>query len=486
MKRLLCAILCLMLLCAATAQAKTYDYTIFEVMTRQLDTNSSYRVQVTGEVRGEAPDFADADLWELLKSLLPQYSLEGTYVLSKSEKTLHDMQTRLMVKEGDTTRGTLVLSGRNDRYVLSGDLLGEENVAFARGTDAIARMALPAQEGQWPSLWRVFAAMESAGSDWQQRFETAMAPYYAMMSEWVQDHTELKVRRNAQGQLCTQSTAVFTPETVRAQVINVLAQIYRDGDMMALLEEILADEEANVYLQDGMLPLYEEMLAAAGISGDVVITRSYDAEGALESETITLPFAAGSAVEKVSVSYGSTGYALSMQLGGGKTLDITMQGGGDFSRAYAGTFAYGTEEKKTSGSFVLTMEIGKEQYDEADAGRERKQTHTAMLFVKPDEGQAFPAQSLGVTVKLIGGDSNTNTVRCNVECVWNELGTDTEIIFNYKSRTAAALAQLEVDPDMAVQLGSVQYEEMAAYVMQTVQKIVENVSACFVPGAPAL
>ena len=472
MKKAICVMVCCALtLCCACAGAKTFEFSIFEVLRRQIDTNSSYRVQLTGAVEGTAPSFVSNEMWEMLKELLPEYAVEGTYVLSKASKTLHDEQTRVMVKRSGETLGTLVLSGRDDRYVLSGDLLGDQSMAFARDMNALTQMLTPVEEGQWPTPMRIALVMLTAGEEWWAQLDAALTPCYAAMTEWVMDYTAVSVTRDENGALCTRSVVTLDADAVREQAGNMLRMMLTNPEIMALLEEIMTQEEARVYLQDGMIPLYDELLSGAQL-GDMVLERSYDADGNLLEQMLTLPFAG--AVEKVQATQSGGQWGLNVRFGSGAQLHFTLQGGGTYSRAYTGTFAWEAADQQVSGSFMLTAELGMEQYDETNTGRERSQTHTLQLLLIPDEGQSFPAQTLDVTCRLIGGASNQNASRLNIAFEWRPQGADTCITFNYKSYTAQTIAQLEVDPDMAVQLDAGEPSEVWSYLISAGQTIWAN------------
>ena len=112
MKKCLCILLCVLLALPLTGLAKVSDKPILDIMQRQIEANTSYRVQLSASAAGDAPFFIGADTWAALKQLLPAVSLNATYVRSKSADTLGDTQTRLMLYRADEKLSTLTLSGR--------------------------------------------------------------------------------------------------------------------------------------------------------------------------------------------------------------------------------------------------------------------------------------------------------------------------------------------------------------------------------------
>lgn len=249
MKKCLCILLCVLLALPLTGLAKVSDKPILDIMQRQIEANTSYRVQLSASAAGDAPFFIGADTWAALKQLLPAVSLNATYVRSKSADTLGDTQTRLMLYRADEKLSTLTLSGRGDRQYISGDVLGEQVLSIPRDANALSMMLFPAGEAPWPSLNRALYAVATADSDRQTQLNAALAPYYSLLSAWLQQNTQMTLERDADGDMRTISTATFTVQQAAQEAEELLRALYQDETMLGLLRQRFSPEEAALYLE---------------------------------------------------------------------------------------------------------------------------------------------------------------------------------------------------------------------------------------------
>lgn len=126
------------------------DKPILDIMQRQIEANTSYRVQLSASAAGDAPLLYRRGYLGGAQAAAAAVSLNATYVRSKSADTLGDTQTRLMLYRADEKLSTLTLSGRGDRQYISGDVLGEQVLSIPRDANALSMMLFPA--GEAPGL----------------------------------------------------------------------------------------------------------------------------------------------------------------------------------------------------------------------------------------------------------------------------------------------------------------------------------------------
>ncbi len=465
MKKCLCILLCVLLALPLTGLAKVSDKPILDIMQRQIEANTSYRVQLSASAAGDAPFFIGADTWAALKQLLPAVSLNATYVRSKSADTLGDTQTRLMLYRADEKLSTLTLSGRGDRQYISGDVLGEQVLSIPRDANALSMMLFPAGEAPWPSLNRALYAVATADSDWQTQLNAALAPYYSLLSAWLQQNTQMTLERDADGDMRTISTATFTVQQAAQEAEELLRALYQDETMLGLLRQRFSPEEAALYLEPGMLPVFVSALNQLSSEQVLTLTRAFTlSHFRLEKE--------------------NGAQTIEMTLTTGTVLRFSLRAQG--TGVYAGEFSLSSGESVAlAGTYLFTAVLGEEQYNEANAGKERTQQHTFSLLVQPAQGQAFPAQLLQADITLAAGASTENAVWVDVNLSYTQPGTDTALTLNYHSRTGAPLSQAEVNTAAAVALDGLSQQELTDYIAAHSEALIGSLTAILGQIQPA-
>lgn len=476
MKKCLCILLCVLLALPLTGLAKVSDRPILEVMQRQLEANTSYRVQLSASAAGDAPFFIDADTWTALKQLLPGVSLNATYVRSKSADTLGDTQTRLMLYHADQKLSTLTLSGRGDRLCLSGDVLGEEVLSIPRDANELSMALFPAGDAVWPPLQRALYAVITADSDWQAQLDTALTPYNDLLSAWLQQSTQMTLERDADGNLRTVSTSVFTMQQAALQAEELLRALYQDETMLSLLRQRFSPEEAALYLEPGMLPVFVSALEQVASEQTITLTRAYTADGTLIAETLDLPFENNATLTHFRLQKENDAQTVELTLSSGSVLHFSLRTQG--TGVYAGEFSLGADDASAlAGSYLFTAVLGEEQYNAANEGKERTQQHAFSLMVQPAQGQTFPAMLLQADVALTAGASTENAVWIDVNLSYTQPGTDTALSLNYHSRTGAMLSQTAVDAAAATALDQLSAQELTDYIAARSTALISNLTA---------
>ena len=484
MKKCLCILLCVLLGLPLTGLAKVSDKPILDIMQRQIEANTSYRVQLSASAAGDAPFFIGTDTWAALKQLLPAVSLNATYVRSKSADTLGDTQTRLMLYRADEKLSTLTLSGRGDRQYISGDVLGEQVLSIPRDANALSMMLFPAGEAPWPSLNRALYAVATADSDWQTQLNAALAPYYSLLSAWLQQNTQMTLERDADGDMRTISTASFTVQQAAQEAEELLRALYQDETMLGLLRQRFSPEEAALYLEPGMLPVFVSALNQLSSEQVLTLTRAFTADGTLIRETLDLPLENHATLSHFRLEKENGAQTIEMTLTTGTVLRFSLRAQG--TGVYAGEFSLSSGESVAlAGTYLFTAVLGEEQYNEANAGKERTQQHTFSLLVQPAQGQTFPTQLLQADITLAAGASTENAVWVDVNLSYTQPGTDTALTLNYHSRTGAPLSQAEVNTAAAVALDGLSQQELTDYIAAHSEALIGSLTAILGQIQPA-
>lgn len=453
MKKVLLMLLCLLLVLPA-AQAKTFSYTIPELIERQLDSGgTSLRVKLTAAAQGEAIAPVDAQTWALLQNMLPQLEIGGTYFKSKSGGASGDQQVKGSLLKAEETLTAFTLTGRGDKWFLESDLLPGKVYSLSRDMKDAFMNATAPQEGEWPHILRLLNAVVSTDESFAAALDGAMNEHMASLNRWLQGYTQVEF---TSGQLL-QHIAVPAAD-MKQQMKDFLAELYADEALLDLLRSTAPQADAQVYLESGMLPLFCQAIDQLELAGDVVISRAYDAKGDLESEEITLPFGGGMPVSSLTLAHGKK-TALKVTNAQGGVFALSFEGGvkavtGVYEGTYAGEILWqrAGDEKAFEALFTLKASRGMEQYIEENKSRERDQKLTAELVITPADGESFSDQKLTAEVHLTAGASNTKPAYANTVLVWQDVKTGGALEIHLDINTSAGLRHSEVDEALAVQV----------------------------------
>ena len=464
MKRALCIALSLMLLLgtACAEQLKVFSYSIPKLIGRQLQTNTSLRVKISAENAGSAPEGVDAQLWESMKEALPQLLLSGTYM---RRKTSGDLQiTAQLAQNGDMLTG-LTLTGIEQDLLLETDLLPQIMLAMPREINSIFQLLTMPQEGEWPSLWRMVSAVESAGDEYAAALDELLKPHLNNLNDWLRDYTDMYMASAAPVQV------VRVPvEAIKARIKVQLRALYADEALLTLLREVMLEEDEQVYLESGMLPLYETAIDNLSLAGEIVIERRYDTTGLLKEEKINLPFARGTGLKLISYEKSSeNGLKVNFETESGLALYLTAAENagswqGEATVAIAGATVF-------SAKYALSIQLGQETYDAEQKNKERRQSHQAVLTLEPANGMTFSKQQITVTVDLIAGASNTSAAYCNVTLAWQDLQSDSAFTVRVQNNTSAPLKISEKDAGNAVRLENLSVQDLREWLGDTANSV---------------
>lgn len=484
MKKILCMLLCVALLLPVAVQAKTFGYTITQLIGRQLTSGgTSLRVQLTAAADGQAVAGIDAQTWELLKALLPEMKITGSYFMSKSGDTKGDQQAKAGLLKGEESLGALTLTGRGANWYLESDLLPGKVYSITRDlSQAYMHMTTP-EAGSWPDIMRLINAVEETDAQFKAQLDRAMNEHMASLNSWLQGYTQVEMTPGTAGVAMQQEIKVPAAD-MKQQMKDFLAEIYADKELLALLRTVVPDADAKAYLESGMLPLFREVIDGMELTGDVLITRAYDAAGVLTSEVITLPFGSGMPIKLLSVSRGGT-LGLRVETVDGAVFAVSatgsMQAG---SGVYNGEVTIKQGEKAFEAVYTLAISQGMEQYLEENTSRERDQKHEISLLLRPKDGKSFADQQLTLSVHLMAGASNTKPAYVDAQLLWCDLANGGTLTVNAKLNTNAGLRHSAVDEASSAQVDTADRatrEELAADFAAQLKTVAETLLQKLMP-----
>lgn len=451
MKRLI-ALLLTLILALSALPALADDYTLVEKFCRQV-LDSGYRGTITFSAVGAQTAAMDPATWLMIRTLAPRLSLEANHSNYRG-----DGQAALRLMLDGQTAGETTLLYNPDLVGISSDLLAGGNTyySFSRDWDFSQMVQAVAQgEGEWPPLWRVLTAVESAPADWQNRAQEKLISYETKLGVWMNGYAAFTT--GIQNELAyTQLSCSIPIQAVKAQIKQMMIDFYEDEALLSLLREVLTPEEAAAYLQPGMQNSFFAMLDALKMDGNVEIIRRYDTQGHAMLDSITMPFAPTQPFSTLTITVTPDELGQCWGFAGstwtGADFDITCIVGADM--AYSGSVFVMLPEQEDQSSFVvsdtaasrpvvafdynLSWNPGKESYTLATSKFDHMMEGT--LVIKPQAGDDMPAQALTLTISLSSGASQRNATTLNAVLTWRDLDGDAVLTASLESKTAAPTA----------------------------------------------
>ena len=457
--RIVPVLLCLLFMLPVPAAGEdTATLDIAGLMARQVSGNSSLLFRISAELSDQPPFFLEADQWQSFRTAT-ENTLEGSYIFSRAGETLGNSQLTFSLMRDENALSVLHLNGRDGEWQIWGDPMGDRLVILPRDTSVLLRdryLTLagwgavllrgagfaqaewdPPAEGQWPALWRLITRAATQDAEWQERFEAALTPLTDQISAWMQGHTAVTLRKNEDGSIGTASLLRADGEELRREILDLFRTFYSDRTLMNLLRPLMTRQEAESYLEPGMVLLYEDVLGRMSLPDTFSLERLYDGEGNMTLSTLVMPLADGTCI-----TWKTDGTTASLRAEKeGKALEISWPENADGT--VEGTFALQTPEGSWSGRYQLILSMGAVYEDEDALGRKRRQQGEMSLVIVPDEGQSFPAQTLTVSVEGSSGLATDQPARVYVVLDWQELGGGAGARLVLQTRTAAAIRQTE-------------------------------------------
>ncbi|MBR6786786.1 MAG: hypothetical protein IKM26_02525 [Clostridia bacterium] len=487
MKKGLILLLCLMLMLPMAASAKTFGYTIPELMQRQLQNGgASLRVKVSAEATGEAIAGVDAQTWEVLKAVLPQLKLSGTYMQSKYGEAAGSQQLKTTLLKGEDALATLVLTGQQAQWYLESDLLPGKTYSLTRDLkEAFMHLSAP-QEGAWPNILRLFTALSEGDEVFSVQLEAAMNVHMASLNRWLQGYTKVEITADQQ---LIQHISVPAAD-MKQQMKAFLKEVYADEALLALLRKIVPVPDAHAYLESGMLPLFEKAIDALQLEGEVEIDRAYAGDGQLQQEEITLPFGGGMPLRSLTIADGEK-MALRVTLQDGSVYAVSLTGStqagvGVYEGEYAGeiTVQSAAAEKAFEALYTLQVKKGMEQYLEENKSHERDQLLEAEMTLRSKDGESFAEQKLTASMHLTAGASSTKAAYANTVLVWQDMASGGQMTVHLDMNTNSGLRIDSVESELSVQtdtLNAAGREELLQDVSAQLSKTLQSLLAKIVP-----
>ena len=484
MKRGIAFILALLLALSAAA-ALAEDDTLLHKFYQQAAKESAYRGTVTFTVIGEETTAIPAEMWALVKTLLPRMTVTIEHSTQRN-------------KDEGEVGVTFAVSGQPSRKAsylyddhltgITGDLLGGDTVYAAAREWSWTRLLSPAvQAGEaWPPMWQMLLNILNAPESWKERAKPLLEKYETRAAEWMNGFASVSSGKEG-GVPYSELACKIPAREVKEEVKALLTELYQDQETLSLLREVVTPQEAAAYLQPASLPALTAVLEQMQMEGSVEIARRHDSSGTALLDSISFPFAKDAMFTRlafsVTPSEGGQAWRVTGALKEGGEFDVSCEQAA--SGNYTGSVALLLPVQADSASFVVsgppelrpvgfdysfTLDQGEEAYSIADD--QSTQTIRASLMIAPRGESDIPMQVFSLTVNLSSGSSKQSPTHLDGNLSWMDMNSGAAITAQLTSRTVAPFDYTVVsEAENAVRIDRMTEQERAA--------LLENWTASF-------
>ncbi len=306
MKRILCLVLCLMLVIPA-AMADTAD-TLPKLFARQLSGGNGMRGYISISAFGRA---------DWLTALLP---FTGTDIqiraigekqgdMSESIMDDDDWQIKLYAENSaEQEVGTTWLYGNPDGVYFQSELLPDTVLTFpVENTHLLYQffrgdwndlffafdpmnMKAPGANGNASSYEAVANVLGVPAEEWETAWLPVLEKYFLQLDLWLAGYGDPSfVTGEETGSLKMTANYNIPAEDFKAEAKYLIGQMIYDHDLQNLLLPYVTMETRMTYLNPSMVYFYEACIDALDLQGDIILSREMSALGEVMSTTVSLP-----------------------------------------------------------------------------------------------------------------------------------------------------------------------------------------------------
>ena len=395
MKRLICLVLALCLICTAALAA---DYTLPEKLTKQIEFGNGIKGSISFEVSGDAE-------W-----IQPLVNLTGVDFQLRAISDTNGWQCRLYALDGEAERGSTWVWGDANRVFLSSELLPDRLLCLTHNGDLSTLAGAQAGNPSWLPALTAFLQLSSL--EWDSEWTPALKGLQQTLDMWLSSYVTA-TSETVNGTRVTVIRYELTPAQLREGLTTVLETAFNDSTLMNLLRELIPEELMDVYLNPEYIDFYGQVVDQLGLSENLVMERRVTTQGQDLSCVVTLP--------------------LSAAMGGPGTLELRQENGGTtlslMSEARQASFSW--KESTDGGWYGSLMLQEGEQIFAADYSLSREHSESTddedkghditqwQLLLTPGEGDTLLKDSVttSLTLHYSGKSAQRNPTTLNAELV---------------------------------------------------------------------
>ncbi len=416
---------------AGGALAAATDYTLEEKLEKQV-VSSGLRGTVSFAVDGDGFLGIDAAAWLLIREILPQVTVDVTSTVVSDSRP--DRETQLTINRNGASAGQADILQDGEMAAFSGDMIGN-GVWYALSRNADPARILFSGNGEWPTMGHMLYELASADESWKARASGAASNYMVKLGLWISSSQKIAIRTE-EGETRVTHRWEISGNELKAEMKQLMVDLYSDEEMLGLLAEIFTPEESAAYLHPGMMNVFFSILDGIEIDSDIIIERVYDGHGSCLSESVTLPFGTNTRLAYVTISSKGVGiekeYAVTgvyrdrddaAKLYPFMIAVIPMGTEGIYTGSFSVEYPLPADKEFTveeqtaetgrmEAEFALGFDAGEETYNASDdlCIRERSLT----LTIRPMPGDTSGLHTFSIAMDLVLSSKSRRSAATNV------------------------------------------------------------------------
>ena len=457
MKRTIALLLSALLALSATSALGSEVMTLDEKLALQLQNGSGLIVAADFSASSDLDlSVLDEQMNTLLKALLPGSRLDIKRVQGAGSGNRGKEDMTLTLSRAGAPLADLRHTSDGVLESFTSSLFGGKSYASARG-DGLLLDLLMDRGTAWPGLERAIYAVYGADLEWRKQADAQLKAVSDKLSLWLQGYTRVSTERDAQNQLITVNTITIPMADLKARMKTLLADLYANRTLSGLLREVMTAAESAAYLEPSMLQGFSAAIDRLPVSGNVSISRRYNAAGRTLLDDMTLPMGGTRGVESLHYRMEAAGsdsdktlleIAMQPKAAGqsqGSFYSLSLEGGpvaddpGGSMHSFTGTLLIRNEPEGTEGftvqagekddertyEFNLSYDQGIEEQDAQTRQYTRAQEYS--LLIKPQDIEGEGDQSMTLKVTLSSGADTRSATRFEGTFSWQDMSNETKV-----------------------------------------------------------
>ncbi|MGI6215290.1 MAG: hypothetical protein ACOYIT_05380, partial [Christensenellales bacterium] len=306
MKKLFTLLLAMCLL-ASTAFATVADPKEEDMLdwklSKQISNGSGLRIKLSFEQEGGFPKLdMPANQAVLLGALSDGTALQLNYLTAAFGLEKGRQEVNLNLSKGEKTLTGINYRSDGGLEAVSSPLFGKDTYLAAEGESAAILLGKDAKD-TWPDISRLLFSIYTADNEWKTSLDHMLAPYQADIASLIQQNTQLSTERQADGSVNTLTNLSIPAANMKSSIVQMLRNFYQDEQLITHLKQKATVREQNAFLNPALLDSLIQAVNAMNLEGDVTVKRSFEKDGTLVYDNITLPMGNAKGLKNIEYLY---------------------------------------------------------------------------------------------------------------------------------------------------------------------------------------
>ncbi len=261
----------------------------------------------------------------LLEALSNGTTLQLNYLTAAFGLEKDRREVRLNLSKDDKTLSSINYRSDGGLEAISSPLLGKDTYLSTEGESAAILLGKDAKD-TWPDISRLLFSIYTADNEWKTSLERMLAPYQSDIANLIQQNTQINTERQEDGSVNTLTNLSIPSASIKAATAQMLRNFYKDQQLITHLKQKATVREQNAFLNPAMLESLLQAVNTLSLYGNVEVKRSFQKDGTLVYDSVTLPMGGAEGLDKIEYLYsvknkeGNTNVTLNYSDGSYKTF----------------------------------------------------------------------------------------------------------------------------------------------------------------------